>query len=242
MIIQGEISEENRLLFFTAQHVVERSPIPGASPKSSRLWLKNGHGIDLEVMADGTCTLTVIRRALNLPYKTDGSTKATPDGTATIRDVTTGEILRVLGLLKAMPPYMHRDFRLNTIGSVMKFAHMTGNYFFTGDNLRHTRLSWSAHSHNTFGPAGTFFVTGSIVPVGARRKYTIRRAWFELGHNHTNADRIPRLKIEPASEFQQFHRVQAANDQASRLAQMERDRYEFAPDRYLASPFVQPTK
>lgn len=242
MISQIEVSPDNQLIMFAAQNVVERTPIPGASKESSRLWLKNGHGIDLERMADGTVTLTVIRRALNLEYKTDASTKATPDATATIRDVDTPEILRVLGLLKSMPPFMHRDFRLNSIGQIMTWAHKTGNYFFTGDNLRHTRLSWSAHAHNTFGPAGAFFVTGTIVTAGERRKYTIRRAWFELSHNHTSGDRIPRLKIENASGFQEFHRVQAANDQASRMARTYRDRYQFAPDKSARSPFAIPAK
>lgn len=242
MIIQGEVSPDNQLIMFAAQNVVERRPIPGASKESSRLWLKNGHGIDLERMADGTVTLTVIRRALNLEYRTDASTKATPDGTATIHDVDTSEILRVLGLLKAMPPYMHRDFRLNSIGQIMTWAHKTGNFFFTGDNLRHTQLSWAAHAYNTFGPAGSFFVTGTIVTAGERRRYTIRRAWFELGHSHTHGDRIPKLKIENASGFQEFHRVQAAKDQASRLAQHERDKYQFAPDKSAQSPFAIPAK
>jgi hypothetical protein len=193
------------------------------------MWLKNGYGVDLLRLADGTVDLTVIRRSRNRDYKTEAGTKATRNGTATITNVDVPEIMRVLNLLHVAPRFMRRDSRLNTIGQIMTEAARSGNQFFTGQSARWVKLTWAAMVYPTFGPAGTFFVTGEIPVPGERRRYTVRRAYFTLRHNPHHGDMVPGLRVVSASKLQEFHRVGMAKIHAEGLAQTERDRYAFVP-------------
>lgn len=234
--IQIKASDEMRLMVFAAQNIVEKVTLPGA-PGSVRLWLKNGYGIDLNTADNGTVMLSTIRRQLNEQFREITTTPATPTGTAQLLDVDTAEILRVLTVLKTLPLFMRRDLRLNTMGQIMTWAHRSGNYFFTGDNTRHTAQTQGRTAYNSFGPAGAFFVTGEIIRAGERRKYTVRRCWFGTKFDPINNGPVPALNIDNASGFQEYHNPKMAAINASKRAQEARDRYSFLPDEQVRSPF-----
>lgn len=249
MDIKIEVSDDARLIMFAAQNVVERELVkyPDLKADGSRLWLKNGYGIDLIRTNEGPVTLTVIRRELNRLFRIEPGTPATPGGTADIRNVDTAEIVRVLTVLKSLPLFMHRDFRINTMGRIMIHADKTGNYFFDGNNARHTQQTRARTAYNSFGPAGAFFVTGEIIKAGERRKYTVRRAWFTLKFDAVSREWMPYLEITNASGFQEYNTPAIALTRANDLAQAHRNTYAFLPDPQAQSPFgvrmgVQPVK